>query len=238
MRLKLLILLICSLGLINSSADQAAIGKISKSLGKILQDMEISSIRESKITGVYEVLMGTEVFYVSKDGQYMFRGELFDLANLINLSEQRRSVARVDIFRNIPESDYIEFSANNEKYAIYVFTDITCSFCQRLQKDISEINKRGISIRYLAFPRAGMDTQASQEMVSIWCAADRNQAFMDAIIGIRMKLTSCTNPVNDHFALGLSMGVRATPTIFTEEGRLLEGYMSPDELLIAVANSQ
>jgi len=238
MRLKLLLLLICSLGLINSSADQIAIDKITESLEKILLGTEVSHIRESKIPGVYEVLVGAEVLYISKDGQYMFRGELFDLANRLNLSEQQRTVARVGILSNIPDGDYIKFSANNQKHTVYVFTDITCSYCQKFQNDMAEYNKRGISIKYLAFPRDGAGTQASRNMESIWCAADRNQAFKNAMTGKGISEASCANPVNDQFELGLSLGVRATPTLYTEDGRLLQGYKTPDELLSLVVNNQ
>lgn len=44
----------------------------------------------------------------------------------------------------------IEFKAPNEKYAITVFTDITCGYCVRLHSQIKEYNDLGITVRYLA----------------------------------------------------------------------------------------
>jgi len=66
----------------------------------------------------------------------------------------------------------IEYKADNEKYAVTVFTDITCGYCVRLHQEMKEYNKRGITVRYLAFPRQGPSGQVADNMAKIWCAAD------------------------------------------------------------------
>jgi thiol:disulfide interchange protein DsbC len=220
---------------VNAIADTDA---IKNSLQDVLPDFEVSRIQESQIPGLYMVSIGAEVIYVSANGQYLIRGDIIDLVNKNNLTEVERTVERVVLLKDIPKQDYIEFAPVNPQHTIYVFTDITCGFCQRLQADVTEINNKGIAIRFLAFPRSGPGTESSVRMESIWCAEDRKTALTDAMIGIGVREAKCQNPVNENFALGQAMGVRGTPAIFTEDGRYLPGYMPPEELLQAVSQKQ
>ncbi len=236
MYLKSLAILVALLISVNSVAQQEQTEAITNSLKGIFQDIQIDGVKQTEIPGLYLVMIGSEVFYVTGDGKYLLRGDLIDLSNKTNLSEQQRSVARVAMIKKIPASDYIEFAPEKTEHTLYVFTDITCGFCQKLQGDIAEINARGIAVRYMAFPRDGINTVTSKNMESIWCAKDRQNAFSAAIIGLGVDPVSCKNPVNDQFVLGQAMGVRGTPAIYTEDGRYLPGYMPPDELLKAVKN--
>ena len=231
MYLKLFIILTTVWMSVNSIADEAEIEKIMDSIQSVLPGMEIDLIEESAIPEMYAVLIGAEVFYVSADGQYLLRGDLIDIPNKLNLSEEKRTVARKKMLQQVPEKDLINFSPDNPEYTVYVFTDITCPYCQRLQGDIKEINDNGIAVKYLAFPRQGVGTPASDMMEKIWCAENRQEAFLDTIIGLEFDVDSCVNPVVEHFSLGQAMGVRGTPAIFTDSGRYLPGYLPPDKLL-------
>jgi thiol:disulfide interchange protein DsbC len=234
MYLKSLIVLICLTLAVNFIASADEVEVIRKSMREVLPDLNISRIEKTPLPGMYMVMIGAEIFYVSANGKYLIRGDLIDLANRNNLSEQERTVARAAIIKDIPEDQYIEFAPARPMHTLYVFTDITCGFCQKLQHEISQINEKGIAIRYLAFPREGANTVTSKQMESVWCAKNRKQALTDAMIGLGVKPVECVNPVNAHFELGQAMGVRGTPAIYSEDGRYLSGYMSPDELLSAI----
>jgi len=236
MYLKLLAILCALVISVNSLAQQEQAGVIKDALKLIFQDMQIDRVEPSEIPGLYLVTIGAEVFYVTGDGKYLLRGDLIDLAQKSNLSEQARTVARISMLNKIGANDYIEYAPAKTDHIVYVFTDITCGFCQKLQHDIADINAQGIAVRYLAFPRDGLNTPTAKNMESIWCADDRPQAYTDAMIGLGVKPLDCKNPVNAQFALGQAMGVRGTPAIFTEDGRYLPGYMPPNELLKAVKN--
>lgn len=237
MYLKILAILFALSVSVNLRAQDEARGVIKESLKEIFQGMQIDRIEPTVIPDLFMVSIGAEIFYVSGDGKYLLRGDLIDLVNKNNISEQERTVARVALIKKVPETEFIEFAPTKPKHTVYVFTDITCGFCQKLQHDIAEINNQGIAVRYLAFPRDGANTMTAKNMESIWCADDRPQAFSDAMIGLGVQPADCENPVNAHFALGQAMGVRGTPAIFTEDGRYLPGYLPPTELLRAVRNN-
>ena len=234
MYLKLLVILVVLALPVNSVAQQPQTEAINSALKGIFQDIKIDSVKASEIPGLYQVDIGAEVFYVSGDGKYLLRGDMIELASKSNLSELQRNIARTAMIARIQPTDYIEFAPEKTEHTLYVFTDITCAFCQKLQHDIAEINARGIAVRYLAFPREGANSVTSKHMDSIWCAKERQDAFSAAMIGLGVDPSSCESPVNAQFELGQSMGVRGTPAIFTEDGRYLPGYMPPDELLQAV----
>lgn len=235
MYLKILIILTTACISVNSFADQNVIDKVKESILMILPDMEIDLVEQSVIPGMYTVLIGAEVFYVSEDGNYLLRGDLIDISNKLNISEQKRTVARKNLLEQVPVKDFIQFSPDNPEHTVYVFTDVTCPYCQRLQGDIKDINEKGIAVNYMAFPRQGVGTPVASMMEKIWCSENREEAFLDAMIGLELDDINCPNPVVEQFSLGQALGVRGTPAIFTESGRYLPGYMPPDKLLEALS---
>jgi thiol:disulfide interchange protein DsbC len=215
------------------AADSAAIahGELGARLKTIFPDIEVTRITPAPIPGLYEVLVGTDVLYVSADGRYLIQGDLLDLGKRRNITESQRALLRVNRLSAEPLADMIEFAPPDPRHVVYIFTDIQCGYCRRLHREMSEINKRGIAVRYLAYPRAGVGSEAFIEMESIWCSPDRRKALTDAKLGKVPAQKNCPNPVGRQLALGESLGVRGTPAIYTSAGRALPGYMPPDELL-------
>jgi thiol:disulfide interchange protein DsbC len=215
-------------------AEAAGEEALRAALKAAVPGMEITRIRESRIPGVLEVMFGTEVLYVSADGRYLIQGDLLDLGERRNLSEETRSGARIEFLDRIPPEETIEFAPPRTEHTIYVFTDVSCGFCRRLHRDMPEINRLGIAVRYLAFPRNGEESQSFHDMESVWCAADRKTAITEAKLGHAIKEASCRNPVEKQYQLGQTLGVRGTPAIFRTDGRLISGYLPPRDLLEAI----
>ena len=119
-----------------------------------------------------------------------------------------------------------------------MFTDITCGYCIRLHRDVPELNRIGIEVRYLAFPRAGIGSGPFKDMESVWCANDKNKAMTSAKLGKKVKSAKCNNPVKKQYELGQLMGVIGTPAIYLENGREMPGYIPPQRLLQAINESQ
>ena len=180
------------------------------------------------------------MLYVSADGKYMLNGELVDLDKKQNISKMAWAKFRKAEIAKVPASQRIVFAPAHPKVTISVFTDVNCAFCRALHEHIAEFNKAGIAVEYMAWPREGVTTTAGRptptytEMVSVWCASDRKAAFTSATAGSAPKATTCTNPVKDQFELGLKLGIDGTPTIYGPDGRVLGGYVTPDQLLKAL----
>ncbi len=220
-----------TLSAFNTVAAEQVEARLVKSLQQVFPDIDISRVNSTPIDNLYEVMIGPDVVYITGDGRYVLKGDLIDMQERRNLSEDLRSQSRADLLKKIPESEYIEFAPKNSKDIIYVFTDVDCSYCRKLHKDVPELNENEITVRYLAYPRSGVGSSTYQKMINVWCAEDRPQALTDAKNGRPAKASDCKNPVAHQHALGREMGVRGTPAIFLESGRAVPGYMPPDELL-------
>ena len=234
MRLILLLVFILYFQATALHAELSSEDVIRVSISRSFPDIDITSIKKSQFSGLYEVLLGPDLIYASADGRYVFQGDLIDLKQKRNLSEEKRANLREELLGNISADDYIEFAPVQRKHMVYVFTDIDCGFCRRLHRDMPELNKRGIAVRYLAFPRAGIGSRTYKQMESVWCSVNRNKAMNEAKQGMRVSPVNCDNPVSRQFTLGKDIGVRGTPAIYTERGQSLPGYLPPDELLQAI----
>ncbi len=104
---------------------------------------------------------------------------------------------------------------------------------------MADINERGITVHYLALPRAGIDSSAANNMARIWCTEDPQTAITDAFSGqpLTQEVLPCRSPVADQYTMAQTLGVSGTPSVFASDGRNLGGYMSPDELSAAIANT-
>jgi thiol:disulfide interchange protein DsbC len=201
---------------------------------KINARLAIDHVAASPLPGFVEAVVGGQVVYISNDGKYMLQGSLYDLAGKKDMGEAVLAGVRRDLLERVPESDRIVFAAPNPKHTVTVFTDVECGFCRKFHSQIAEYNKAGITVEYLAVPRAGIGSADYDKMVSVWCSADRRKALTDAKNDRAVARRSCANPVADEYNLGQRVGLQGTPMILAEDGSVLGGYVSPDELQAAL----
>lgn len=223
-----------------AAADKAAESAIRARLRVAMADAEITSVSPSPVSGLYEVVLdGGETAWVSADGQYLVSGELYRTTprGLVNVSRERKAPQRRDALARVKPADLITFAAEGrERGVLYVFTDPDCGYCRRLHADMPALNKAGVTVHYLAFPRGGVDTATARKLDSAWCAADRRQAMNELKRGRSLPPApaACRSPVADQYRLGLALGVRGTPATFTATGEQVGGYLPVPDLLAAL----
>jgi thiol:disulfide interchange protein DsbC len=183
------------------------------------------SITPSPVEGLYEVVYGANIFYASKDGKYVVKGDILDVAGQSNITEKRRIGTRLSVINKVSEDKMIIFAPQKVKHTITVFTDIDCGYCRKLHSEIDTYLNAGIRVRYMSFPRSGVNTPSYYKAVSVWCAKDRKDALTRAKKDAPVEQKTCDNPVKEEMQLGDDVGVSGTPTIITDSGRMLPGYM-------------
>ena len=194
-------------------------------------EIKVEDIRPSAIDGLYEVSSGTEVGYVSADGRFYVDGDVFDMGTKQNLTEERRKQGRLALLAGLSEQDAIIFAPNTPaRHTITVFTDVNCVHCRRLHSEIGELNRLGIRVRYLMYPRGGPGTEAWQKAEAVWCSADRKDALTRAKRGEKVEAGRCDTPIAAQYQLGREIGVTGTPGIVTDTGEFLAGYASAAHL--------
>jgi thiol:disulfide interchange protein DsbC len=213
---------------------------VRQALQKFAPGLQLDEVEPAPLPGFYQVIAAGQLVYVSDDGKYMLHGDLVDLASRKNLGDAAWAKFRKAALAKVPADQRIVFAPPHPKYRVTVFTDVTCPYCRVLHEHMAAFNKEGIAVDYLAWPREGVTTTSGRptptytEMVSVWCAADRGKAFTEAKEGHTPKPVTCTNPVKSQFDLGMKLGVTGTPTIITEDGTVIGGYLTPEQMLQAV----
>jgi thiol:disulfide interchange protein DsbC len=204
-----------------------------------LPGAQASDVAVSPIPGLYEVTMGGLIAYVSTDGKYLLSGNVYDLDTQENLTASRRNSARAKALAAASESNMIVFGPANAKMTVTVFTDIDCGYCRKFHSQIADVNKAGVRVRYMFFPRTGPATESWTKAEQVWCAADRREALTRAKKGDTFKGKSCGDAaVKSQYELGSDLGVEGTPAIFTQNGDYVGGYLAPAELVQAIQESQ
>lgn len=204
-------------------ADDAAIKKTLDKLG-----VQKAEIQAAPIAGMKTVLTENGVLYVTEDGKHLLQGPLYDLSGSEPVNVTNKILkGKLDALQD----QMIVYKAAQEKYVITVFTDITCGYCHKLHEQMKEYNDLGITVRYLAFPRQGLNSQTEKDMQSIWCTANRNKAYDAAFRGDAISPATCKTNIAAHYELGIQFGVQGTPAIVLEDGMVVPGYQPPKEML-------
>lgn len=211
---------------------------ITETLEQVIPGLSISSIEKTAMDGIFQVeTTSGETLFTSEDASYFITGDLYSIKNkkIVNLSEEKRETDRASIINAIPDAQKVVFPAVDEvKGRIAVFTDIDCGYCRKLHNEVPELNKMGIEVSYLAYPRAGVNSESYKKYVSAWCAEDKLTAMTRAKNGQSIKQADCENPVTSQFNLGRSIGISGTPAIILESGTLIPGYINAQKIAQAL----
>jgi thiol:disulfide interchange protein DsbC len=188
------------------------------------------------INGIYHTRFGPSNGYLSEDGQFIIIGTLIDLKtgqNLTAIEQQKYAKQAIESFA---DRNKVLFPAiAEEKAIINVFTDTSCPYCRKLHKDVPDLQRAGITVKYLPFPRGSTRGEGYQTLKQVWCAKDRKQA-MDIAKEIRegeLPDGNCTvaGLVDEGYELGNRVGVTGTPALFKSNGEKIEGYVPKDSLI-------
>jgi len=208
--------------------------KVRAALQQLDPNFKPDYIGAAPFPGFREVVVSGQVLYVSDDGRYLMQSQPYDIQAKALVNSEGLLAYRRGLLEKANHGDRIVFAAPNAKHTISVFTDIECGYCRKLHQDIAELNRNGITVEYLAFPRMGLGSKDYTDMISVWCASDRRKALTAAKQGSPVPAKNCTNPVAMQYALGQQLGVNGTPAIFAADGTQLGGYLPPAQLKAAL----
>ena len=203
------------------------------------QGLNINFYEESEIENFYVVnVANNQILYVSNDFKYVFAGDVISLDNGApsSLNELYQAKLVKQVMSLLEDTRTINFTAENEKHLIKVFTDISCGYCRLLHSQIDDYLALGISIEYYGFPRDGLQTQVFEDMQSAWCSNDPKLSITKLKAGDDVEEKTCQNPIQMHYEYGQLLGITGTPSIFLSNGQKLSGYIPASELIKIIEN--
>ncbi len=200
-------------------------------------DLNYGTVETSPIDGLYIVRVdGTQFIYASESGEYIITGDMYKARPglFVPVKDLAAASIRKSMMDGVAKKDSIVFPAVDETRAVlYVFTDVDCGYCRKLHNEaVPGLTMNGVEVRYLAFPRAGIDSPSYRKIASAWCADNKQDALTALKNRKSIPENVCKdNPVAEQYALGKKIGVTGTPALIMEDGTLLPGYRPAPELL-------
>lgn len=225
-----------ALGAATPGADDSRVETLRAHLADKYPQLEVDSIRPTPVEGLYEVIAGAEVHYLSAEGRYLLRGSLIDLQEQRDLTAERREGLAHAAVEDVAEERMLIYEPTEgpAEYEITVFTDTSCQYCRRLHQELMQmIQQYPVRLRYLLHPRAGPDSDAADTMRDVWCAPDPQAAMTAAKRGqsVPARADGCDTPMAEHLALAKRIGVSGTPYVLIgKDGPVFPGYRQPEAL--------
>ncbi len=199
-------------------AEQQVKSDLQKKLGTAAK---IKSVSASPLSGIYEVLVGNEVFYTDAKSQYLIQGEIIELATGKNITEQRQNDLNRIKWSELSQANAMKQVRGNGSRQLAIFSDPNCGYCKRLEKSIQQLDN--ITIYTYLIPILGADSV--QKSKQIWCSAEPAKAYIDWMVnGSALSgKGDCTTPIDKNIALAKTYGITGTPTLFFTDGSRFPG---------------
>ena len=207
-----------SIGMVQAQSEQQVRSDLQKKVGP---NTKIKSVSPSPIPGIYEVLVGNEVFYTDTNSKYLIQGEIIEIATGKNITEQKQADLNRIKWSELNPSNALKVVRGNGSRQLAVFSDPNCGYCKRLDKSIQQLEN--VSIYTYLIPILSADSALKSKQ--IWCSADPQKTYIDWMVnGIAPSGKSdCTTPLDKNMAFAKTYGVTGTPTLFFADGSRFPG---------------
>jgi thiol:disulfide interchange protein DsbC len=191
-------------------------------------EFKILEIKEAPLEGFWEVVVEARrekvIFYIHKNLRYIFHGQILDRQIKRNLTLDRLKDFRRVNPSALPLENAIPMGEGKRK--LYVFTDPECYFCSQLHEELKQI--KDLQIFFFLYPSSPASYEKAK---SIWCSQDKGRALEETYQGKELKSPSCdTSPIDKNMEFGKRLLIDSTPTLLFQNGKMIEGYASPNTL--------
>ena len=212
-------------------ATPAKLAEVTKTLETRFKGAPIKGLRSSVFPDMFEAMVGDDLIYFDEKLTYFLVGNLIESATMVNKTEERTAeLSAIDI-KQLPLNDAIKFVRGKGERVMYVFTDADCPFCVRLEQTIQQMDN--VTVYNFLYPIDSLHPDAGRKSKAIWCSADKQKSWLDFMLNGKLVANpkiDCVNPVDATKALGAKLGVRATPSFFLADGRMVAGAIPKDQL--------
>ncbi|ARU04524.1 disulfide isomerase [Comamonas serinivorans] len=223
--------------LLFAASAQAQESVIRKNLAARMSELPaIDEVQPTPMKGLYEIRIGTDLFYTDAEGNYLIQGNLLDTRAQKNLTQERLAKVTAIDFKSLPVKNAITLKRGNGKRQMAVFADPNCGYCKRFEGEIEKLDN--VTVHVYLIPILGQDSVTKTR--NIWCAKDKAATWSDWMLkGKAPAQASCnTAAIDANVALAQKYRITGTPTVVFESGRRVPGAIPSDQLeqLLSDAN--
>lgn len=183
---------------------------------------KVDAVRKAGVLGLYEVQVGSDVFYMDEKGQHAFFGDIIDLKGRVNLTEERKNKLSQIKFSDLPLKMAIKIVRGNGKRVFASFEDPNCGYCRHFAKETQGMT----DVTMYVFPYPILSPDSYEKSRNILCAQDPAKAWNDWMVNdVVPPAAKCGTDVDKYIELGRKMNVRGTPNFFLTDGSRIPGAM-------------
>jgi thiol:disulfide interchange protein DsbC len=172
--------------------------------------------------GLWEIVVGTEIFYVDQEVNHAFVGRVLDAKSREDLTAKKRDeLLRVD-FKSLPLDQAVKIVRGDGSRTLVTFEDPNCGYCKKLYRDLAGL--KNVTIYTFLYPILSQDSHEKSR--AIWCAKDRVKAWDDLMRNGKAPAAAaadCKDPLQQTVELGRKLEVTGTPTLVFANGRRMPG---------------
>ncbi len=211
-----------------ASADEAA---IRKTIAERMPDFpKIDEVTKTPIPGVYELRVGSEIFYSDEMGNHLIDGQLIDTRSRNNLTEARLNKINAIDFASLPIKDALVWKSGSGARRMVVFADPNCGYCKRFERDLQRV--KDVTVYTFLLPILGGDSPEKSR--NIWCAKDNTRAWLnwmlEGTVPPRTMGECDSSAIERNTLLARKHRVNGTPAVVFEDGKRIPGAMSTEQI--------
>lgn len=212
--------LLAALLALGAGAQEAT---IRKNLAERLPQLPaINEVSKTPLPGLYEIRVNdNEIYYTDAEGNYLIQGNLIDVRQKRNLTEERVDKLLAIDFKSLPFKDAFTVVRGNGQRKMAIFSDPNCGYCKRIERDLAKLDN--VTIHVFLYPVLGPGSTEKSKLV--WCAKERSQAWLDLMLKDQLPTaTACdVQAIQRNLAFGQKLKVQGTPTLFFADGSRVPG---------------
>lgn len=207
----------------SAHADEASVRKsIEAWLGG-----KVDAVRKTNHLGLYEVQLGSEIYYTDEKVSLLFDGNIIDTKTRTNLTQERINKLSAIQFSDLPLELAVKTVKGDGKRVFATFEDPNCGYCKKLAKEMAGMNN--VTIYTFLLPILSRDSVEKSR--AVWCAPDRAKAWNNLMVnGLAPAAGTCDAPIEKVMALAQKYNIRGTPTIFLSNGERIPGAIPVAQL--------
>ncbi len=197
---------------------------IRKNLAERLPQMgKIEEVTRTPMPGLFEVRVGTDLYYTDAEGNFVIHGQLIDARASRNLTEERQEKLLAIDFATLPLKDAFTIVRGNGKRKIALFEDPNCGYCKRFERDLQKVDN--VTVYLFLYPILGPDSDVRSR--NIWCARDKVKAWLDWMVRDQMVAGgNCdSSAVTRNVEFGRKHKITGTPTMLFADGTRVPGAL-------------
>jgi thiol:disulfide interchange protein DsbC len=217
-------------------AQESAIKKAIEE--RIGNGLKVDSVLRSPMPGLFEIRIGTDIFYADEKAQYLIMGSIQDMKTGKNFTQERTDGLAIEaVFSPANKANALKMVKGNGKREIAVFEDVNCGFCKKLRFELEKLTN--VTVYTYLVPILSQDSET--KMRAVWCAKDRNKSYDDWMMrGVNPGAADerCNAPVDQNQSLAKNLRVTGTPAIFFSSGKRVPGYIDAAQIEQTLAASK